>query len=66
MAHHVAGTILPSDIPGKENRVYKRPVGVVAVISPWNLPQCSSPTARSRRRWRSATPSCSRRQATRS
>lgn len=35
MPHHVAGTILPSDIPGKEIRVYKRPVGVVAVISPW-------------------------------
>ena len=38
MPHHVTGQILPSDIPGKENRVYKRPVGVVAVISPWNFP----------------------------
>lgn len=38
MPHHVAGTILPSDIPGKESRVYRRPVGVVAVISPWNFP----------------------------
>ncbi|HWT91440.1 MAG TPA: aldehyde dehydrogenase family protein [Solirubrobacteraceae bacterium] len=38
MPHHVAGTIMPSDVPGKENRVYKRPVGVVAVISPWNFP----------------------------
>ncbi|BCY08887.1 aldehyde dehydrogenase family protein [Actinoplanes sp. L3-i22] len=27
-----------SDVPGKENRVYRRPVGVVAVISPWNFP----------------------------
>jgi aldehyde dehydrogenase (NAD+) len=38
MPHHVEGTILPSDIPGKENRVYRQPVGVVAVISPWNFP----------------------------
>lgn len=38
MPHHVEGTILPSDIPGKENRVYREPVGVVAVISPWNFP----------------------------
>ncbi|WP_026455015.1 aldehyde dehydrogenase family protein [Saccharomonospora iraqiensis] len=34
----VAGRILPSTIPGKENRVYRQPVGVVAVISPWNFP----------------------------
>ena len=38
MPHHVEGAILPSDIPGKENRVYREPVGVVAVISPWNFP----------------------------
>ncbi|HET8980745.1 MAG TPA: aldehyde dehydrogenase family protein [Solirubrobacteraceae bacterium] len=38
MPHHVEGTILPSDIPGKENRVYRQPAGVVAVISPWNFP----------------------------
>lgn len=38
MPHHVAGNIMPSDIPGKESRVYKEPVGVVAVISPWNFP----------------------------
>jgi aldehyde dehydrogenase (NAD+) len=36
--HRVAGRILPSDIPGKENRVYRQPVGVVTVISPWNFP----------------------------
>jgi aldehyde dehydrogenase (NAD+) len=29
---------MPSDIPGKESRVYRVPVGVVAVISPWNFP----------------------------
>jgi aldehyde dehydrogenase (NAD+) len=38
MPHHVAGQIMPSDIPGKESRVYRGPVGVVAVISPWNFP----------------------------
>jgi acyl-CoA reductase-like NAD-dependent aldehyde dehydrogenase len=35
---HVTGKILPADIPGKENRVYRQPVGVVGVISPWNFP----------------------------
>lgn len=33
-----AGRILASDIPGKENRVYRRPLGVVGIISPWNFP----------------------------
>ncbi|MFD8454767.1 aldehyde dehydrogenase family protein [Streptomyces coelicoflavus] len=27
-----------SDLPGKENRVYRTAAGVVAVISPWNFP----------------------------
>jgi aldehyde dehydrogenase (NAD+) len=36
--YQVQGRILPSDIPDKENRVYRRPVGVVGVISPWNFP----------------------------
>jgi len=36
--YKVQGRILPSDIPGKENRVYRQPVSVVAVISPWNFP----------------------------
>ncbi|OQR64706.1 aldehyde dehydrogenase [Streptomyces maremycinicus] len=30
--------ILPSPIDGKENRVYREPVGVVGVISPFNVP----------------------------
>lgn len=34
----VEGRILPADIPGKECRVYRKPVGVVGVISPWNWP----------------------------
>ncbi|KAB2759872.1 aldehyde dehydrogenase family protein [Brucella anthropi] len=32
------GHIVPVDRPGKEARVYKKPVGVVGVISPWNFP----------------------------
>ena len=32
------GRILGGDIAGKENRVYRVPVGVVAIISPWNWP----------------------------
>ena len=32
----VEGRILPADIPGKESRMYRKPVGVVGVISPWN------------------------------
>lgn len=32
------GSLFPSIIPGKENRVYRVPVGVVGVISPWNFP----------------------------
>ncbi|WP_197321081.1 aldehyde dehydrogenase family protein [Saccharomonospora sp. NB11] len=34
----VHGTIHPSDTPGREMRVYRKPVGVVGVISPWNFP----------------------------
>jgi aldehyde dehydrogenase (NAD+) len=32
------GRELPTDIPAKEGRVYRKPVGVVGVISPWNWP----------------------------
>lgn len=32
------GRILPEDIPGKESRAYRKPAGVVALISPWNFP----------------------------
>ncbi|WP_327718498.1 aldehyde dehydrogenase family protein [Streptomyces sp. NBC_00490] len=32
------GRIIPSPIDGKENRVYRVPVGVVGVISPFNFP----------------------------
>src|SRR3954453_5735953 len=36
--YRLEGRILPSDVPGKECRVYRKPVGVVGVISPWNWP----------------------------
>ena len=32
------GYTIASDIPGKDNLVYRRPLGVVGVISPWNFP----------------------------
>src|SRR4051812_26725199 len=32
------GHILPTDIVGQEARVYRQPVGVVGMISPWNFP----------------------------
>ena len=32
------GEIVPSLTPGKENRIYRRPVGVVGIISPFNFP----------------------------
>ncbi|WP_458070853.1 aldehyde dehydrogenase family protein [Rhodanobacter sp. BL-MT-08] len=38
LPYQATGEILPSDVPGKENRVYRRPLGVVSVISPWNWP----------------------------
>ena len=38
MPHHMTGRIVPSDIPGKENRVYRRSAGVVCLISPWDFP----------------------------
>jgi len=36
--YRIAGRILASDIPDKENRVYRRPLGVIGIISPWNFP----------------------------
>jgi aldehyde dehydrogenase (NAD+) len=38
MPSRVCGRILPIDIAGKESRVYRQPLGVVGVISPWNFP----------------------------
>ncbi|MGP4062683.1 aldehyde dehydrogenase family protein [Halobacillus sp. H74] len=34
----MTGQILPSNTPGKENRVYRSPKGVIGVIGPWNFP----------------------------
>ncbi|WLQ32700.1 aldehyde dehydrogenase family protein [Streptomyces castrisilvae] len=38
LAMRSTGQILPSPTEGKENRVYRVPVGVVGVISPFNFP----------------------------
>ena len=34
----MSGEILPSIFPGQSSRVYREPLGVVGVISPWNFP----------------------------
>ena len=36
--NRVHGEIRPSNTPGKENFIYREPMGVIAVISPWNFP----------------------------
>jgi aldehyde dehydrogenase (NAD+) len=38
LPYMVEGRILPEDIPGKESRSYRGPIGVVGLISPWNFP----------------------------
>ncbi len=38
LPYQVNGQILPTDVPGKQGRVDRKPVGVVGVISPWNWP----------------------------
>ncbi|MCW8217497.1 aldehyde dehydrogenase family protein [Streptomyces griseolus] len=38
LALRPAGQILPSPVEGKENRLYRVPVGVIGVISPFNFP----------------------------
>jgi aldehyde dehydrogenase (NAD+) len=36
--NRVEGRILANDEPGKESRAYRAPLGVIGVISPWNMP----------------------------
>lgn len=36
--HRVHGEIRPSNTPGKQNYVLREPIGVIALISPWNFP----------------------------
>ena len=38
MPARAQGATMSSDVAGKENLVYRRPLGVVGVISPWNFP----------------------------
>ncbi|MCY6493537.1 aldehyde dehydrogenase family protein [Leptolyngbya sp. GGD] len=35
--YQAEGHVLPADLPGKESRVYRQPVGVVGVVSPWDF-----------------------------
>jgi len=35
---HMEGRMLPASVRGKDSHVYRQPVGVVGVISPWNFP----------------------------
>ena len=40
-AHYPArlsGHIFPTDTPGEESLAYRKPLGVIAIISPWNSP----------------------------
>ncbi|UPK46325.1 aldehyde dehydrogenase family protein [Paenibacillus pabuli] len=36
--YRMKGEILPSNTPGKENRVVREPKGIIGVIGPWNFP----------------------------
>lgn len=38
----VEGKIMPIDVPGKQSFVYREPIGVIGVISPWNFPMVLS------------------------
>lgn len=38
MPHHLSGKILTDDRPGKYSFVFREPLGVIGVISPWNFP----------------------------
>ncbi|GAB7013350.1 aldehyde dehydrogenase family protein [Halolamina salina] len=38
LPRRMKGETAASNIPGKENRLYREPKGVVTVISPWNFP----------------------------
>ncbi|BBI64840.1 hypothetical protein HSBAA_61460 [Vreelandella sulfidaeris] len=38
MPGRVHGMTMDSNVSGKENRIYRKPLGVVGVISPWNFP----------------------------
>jgi acyl-CoA reductase-like NAD-dependent aldehyde dehydrogenase len=45
----VSGSLVPTNIPGKQRRVHRRPAGVLGIISPWNFPtHLSSPAPRIR------------------
>ncbi len=38
LAYQVGGQVIASNVPGKVNYLLRKPVGVVSVITPWNVP----------------------------
>ncbi len=38
LIRHAAGEVLPSPVPGRQMLAVREPVGVAAVITPWNFP----------------------------
>ncbi|MHA6719703.1 aldehyde dehydrogenase family protein [Sphingomonas sp. RS6] len=38
LPYRVEGKIMPIDTPGKQSFVFREPLGVIGVISPWNFP----------------------------
>lgn len=38
MPSRVEGKIMPPEVPGKQSFVFREPLGVIGVISPWNFP----------------------------
>ncbi|MEJ2038684.1 MAG: aldehyde dehydrogenase family protein [Desulfosarcinaceae bacterium] len=42
MPQHLTGQILTDDRPGKYSFVFREPIGVIGVISPWNFPMILS------------------------
>ncbi|ULC58740.1 aldehyde dehydrogenase family protein [Flaviramulus sp. BrNp1-15] len=38
MPNRMEGRIYPSPIPGKESRAYRKSLGVLGIITPWNFP----------------------------
>ncbi len=65
LPYQVTGSIVPSDLPGRQIRVCRVPAGVIAVISPRELPAAAvqphwRPRLRPGTRWSSSRPAIRR------